>query len=221
MTKKYYEIVKEMENLFHLFNVQFFNGDVETPIITVSADTAGGAYGWCTTNKVWKSDKEEYYEINICAEYLDRPIKEVCATLLHEMVHLDNIKKGIKDVSSNGYYHNKKFKETAEAHGLVIEKMGSYGWTKTSLQESTAEWIEKNIEYEKFNLARMSKRMKAGSSSGTSSGDSSEDDSTTTEAPKKSKYKYYMCPCCKVKFYTVATINATCDDCGETFVQYR
>lgn len=215
MTKKYYEIVKEMENLFDRFNAYLFNNEVEKPIITVSSDTTGGAYGWCTTHKVWKSDDEEYYEINICAEYLDRPIKEVCATLLHEMVHLDNIKKGIKDVSSNGYYHNKKFKETAEAHGLVIEKMGSYGWTKTSLQESTEKWIEENIDYEKFNLARTSKKRR-----GTSTGSSS-DGENTTEAPKKSKYKYYMCPCCKVKFYTVATINATCDDCGETFERYK
>lgn len=220
MTNKYSDIVKEMENLFDKFNAYLFNNEVEKPVITVSSDTTGGAYGWCTVHKVWKSDTEEYYEINISAEYLDRPIKEVCATLLHEMVHLDNLGKGIKDVSSNGYYHNKKFKETAEAHGLIIEKMGNYGWTKTSLQESTAKWIEENIEYEKFNLARVSKRMRAGTSTGKSSGDSTDSDNTT-EAPKKSKYKYYMCPCCKVKFYTVATINATCDDCGETFEQYK
>lgn len=195
------ETIKELENLFNQFNELLFNNEVERPVIAILPDTTKGAYGWCTTQKVWKSDHEEYYEINICAEHLNRPIKEVCATLIHEMVHLDNIKKEIKDTDKTGRYHNKKFKETAEAHGLIIEKQGSYGWTKTSLAPSTEEWIENNISYEKFDLARVKKSKQA--------------------ATSKSKYKYYMCPCCGVKFYTVSTINAKCEDCGEWFEQYK
>lgn len=202
MNNKYYEAVKTLGELFDQFNEYLFNSEVEKPVITISPDTTSGAYGWCTTQKIWKSETEEYYEINVCAEYLNRPIKEVCATLIHEMVHLDNINKGIKDTSGNGRYHNKKFKETAEAHGLIIEKQGNVGWSKTSLQESTAQWINENIKIEKFDIARAKQTKSAG-------------------AAAKSKYKYYMCPCCHVKFYTVATINATCEDCNETFIQYK
>lgn len=198
--KNYHEAVKTLEELFEEFNSYLFNNEVEKPVITISPDTTSGAYGWCTTQKIWKSDDEEYYEINICAEHLNRPIKEVCATLIHEMVHLHNIGNGIRDTSANGRYHNKKFKETAEAHGLIIEKDSRYGWTITKLQESTEKWIEENVKIEKFNLARV-KREKA-------------------SAGKKSKYKYYMCPCCEVKFYSVHTINATCE-CGNQFVQYK
>lgn len=198
--KKYYEAVKTLEELFDQFNEYLFNNEVEKPIITISPDTTGGAYGWCTTHKIWKSDEEDYYEINICAEHLNRPIKEVCATLIHEMVHLYNIGNNIKDTSANGRYHNKKFKETAEAHGLIIEKVPSYGWTKTSLQASTSDWIDENVTITGFNLARAKKAKKAAT---------------------KSKYRYYMCPCCNVKFYTVAVINATCEDCNEAFIQYK
>lgn len=201
MTRKYYEAVKTLEDLFNKFNAQLFNSEIETPVITISPDTTSGAYGWCTTQKIWKSSEEEYYEINICAEHLNRPFNEVCATLIHEMVHLHNIGNGIQDTSANGRYHNMKFKETAEKHGLVIEKAPKIGWTITKLHDDTAKWIAENIEYKGFDLARVKKEKKA--------------------AGAKSKYNYYMCPCCGVKFYSVHQIRATCDVCMEEFVQYK
>ena len=54
--------------------------------------------------------------------------------MLHEMAHLYNLNHGIKDVSNNGYYHNKKFKETAEAHGLAISHHHTYGCGMRRLQ---------------------------------------------------------------------------------------
>lgn len=201
MTRKYYEAVKTLEDLFNKFNAHLFNSEIETPVITISPDTTSGAYGWCTTQKIWKSSDEEYYEINICAEHLNRPFNEVCATLIHEMVHLHNIGNGIQDTSANGRYHNKKFKETAEKHGLVIEKDSRAGWTITKLHEDTAKWIAENIEYKGFDLARAKKAKKT--------------------AGAKSKYNYYMCPCCGVKFYSVHQIRAICEDCGEEFIQYK
>ena len=201
MTKTYHEAVRTLEELFDQFNEYLFNNEVEKPVIAILPDTTKGAYGWCTTQKIWKSENEEYYEINICAEHLDRPIKEVCATLIHEMVHLDNIKKGIKDTSANGRYHNKRFKDTAEAHGLIIEKVERYGWTKTSLKDETAAWIDENVKIEKFDLKRVKQEK-------------------TSRASKK-KYNYYVCPCCGVKFYSIYAINAICEDCGETFMQYK
>lgn len=200
MTKKYYEVVKTLEDLFNQFNEHLFEGELEAPVISISPDTTRGAYGWCTTQKIWKSSDEEYYEINICAEHLNRSIKEVCATLIHEMVHLYNIHNGVKDTSANGRYHNRKFKETAEARGLVIEKQGNIGWSKTSLSEELAMWIDENVEIKGFDLARAPKAK---------------------AARTKSKYKYYTCPCCGVKFYTVHEINAICEDCGEKFIQYK
>ncbi len=79
-------------------------------------------------------------------ETIDRPIGEVAATMLHEMAHLYNLTHGIEDVSNNGYYHNKKFKETAEAHGLHIEKHDKYGWTITTLNAETVARIAQQPE---------------------------------------------------------------------------
>lgn len=200
MTKTYPETIKMLEDLFDQFNEYLFASEVEKPVIAVLPDTTKSAYGWCTTQKIWKSAEEEYYEINICAEHLNRPIKEVCATLIHEMVHLDNIKKGIKDTSANGRYHNKKFKDTAEKHGLIIEKDARYGWTITKLKDETAAWIDENVKIEKFDLVRVSRDKE--------------------KVKKPSKYKYYMCSCCDIKFYSIYEVNATCE-CGCEFERYK
>lgn len=51
----------------------------------------------------------------------------VAATLIHEMVHLYNIKQGIQDRSRGGTYHNKKFKGEAEKYMIRIEKHENCG----------------------------------------------------------------------------------------------
>ena len=68
-------IIGKFEKLFSKFNEQFYEGQLQTPVITVSPDTTKGAYGWCTSWKAWKEgdDSEAYYEINMCAEHLNRP----------------------------------------------------------------------------------------------------------------------------------------------------
>lgn len=125
-------VIDELETLFSKFNKAFFEGKLEKPVITVSPDHTRGAYGWCTAWKAWQDGTKEggYYEINLCAEYLNRPFEETCGTLLHEMVHLQNLQDNVQDTSRSGSYHNRKFKETAEAHGLTVEKGEKYVPTK-------------------------------------------------------------------------------------------
>lgn len=104
-------VIEELENLFSKFNARFFADKLEKPVITVSPDHTRGAYGWCTGWKAWKAGEDEgHYEINLCAEYLNRPFEETCGTLIHEMVHLQNLQDGVQDTSRSGTYHNKKFK---------------------------------------------------------------------------------------------------------------
>ena len=89
------EIVRKTEEMFDLFNKHFYEGELNRPAITVSPDGGRGAYGWCSINEIWNASGEKYREINLCAEYLDRPIFELAATLLHEMAHLYNLVHGI------------------------------------------------------------------------------------------------------------------------------
>lgn len=153
-------VIEKLEDLFSKFNEKFYNNELDKPIITVSPDTTKGAYGWCTAWKAWSTQekvtdfskmkpedieamkKEGFYEINICAEYLSRPFDKVAQTLLHEMVHLYNLQVGVQDTSRGGTYHNKKYKEAAEKHGLTVEKDAKYGWTKTSLNDEAQAFVD-------------------------------------------------------------------------------
>ena len=52
-------VIEKLENLFSKFNEKFYNGELQTPIITVSPDTTKGAYGWCTAWKAWSNKQPE------------------------------------------------------------------------------------------------------------------------------------------------------------------
>ena len=76
-------IVIKTEDLFDLFNEHFYNGELTRPAITVSPDGGRGAYGWCSVDEIWKNGDNTHREINLCAEYLDRPMPEICDTMRH------------------------------------------------------------------------------------------------------------------------------------------
>lgn len=48
-------VIEKLESLFSSFNQKFYNGELQTPVITVSPDTTKGAYGWCTSWKAWSN----------------------------------------------------------------------------------------------------------------------------------------------------------------------
>ncbi len=84
------EIVRKTEEMFDLFNEHFY-GRAEPPGHHCITGRRARAYGWCSINEIWNASGAKYREINLCAEYLDRPIFELAATLLHEMAHLYNL----------------------------------------------------------------------------------------------------------------------------------
>lgn len=194
-------VIAELETLFSKFNARFFENKLESPVITVSPDHTRGAYGWCTSWKAWQNGAKEggFYEINLCAEYLNRPYEETCGTLLHEMVHLQNLQDGVQDTSRSGTYHNKKFKETAEAHGLIVEKGEKYGWHKTTLSPEALEFVQ-SLGKQGFTLVRPRPLGLKGSSK--SGGSSS---------------RKYVCPCCGTIIRATKEVHVICAECEVEF----
>jgi len=193
-------VIEELESLFSKFNKAFFEGKLEKPVITVSPDHTRGAYGWCTGWKAWQDGAKEggYYEINLCAEYLNRPFEETCSTMIHEMVHLQNLQDGVQDTSRSGSYHNKKFKEAAEAHGLTVEKGDKYGWHKTSLAPETLTFVQ-SLGKQGFSLVRPKVNgLKGAKSSGSSS-------------------RKYVCPCCGLIIRATKEVRVICAECEVEF----
>ena len=134
----YQRATQYLVKVFRLINQEYFNNELEEPTITIQSTV--GAYGHITTNKVWSNDEVKSYELNISADYLNRPIENVVATLIHEGVHLYAMQNGIKDTSNRGVYHNRTFKELAEQRGLLISRHEKYGWTITEPTEETIDF---------------------------------------------------------------------------------
>ena len=129
----------QLEKMFRELNKHYFAGKLPEPIISLKKTPS--AYGHITCSKVWQAGGENKYEINISSATLDRPIEETASTLLHEMVHEYCMETGIKDTSNNGVYHNRRFKEQAETHGLTVDHHEKYGWTITSPSEELLDFI--------------------------------------------------------------------------------
>jgi len=141
--------------------------------------------------------KRFLYEVTICAESLARLINEIMATLTHEMVHLFCYYAEIKDVGKDGRYHNRKFKEQAEAVGLLVDKDMRLGWSLTSLGPDLAEYVSGlNIKDEVFAVFRVD----------------------NPERPKQpTKMKLWTCGCTRVR--CAVELKATCHACGENFIR--
>lgn len=204
-------MVKTLEDLFVKFNDRFFGGELETPVITIAPDTCR-AYGWFTTWRAWKEtdneDAEGYYEINVTSDYLNRDPVDIAGTLLHEMVHLYNEMRGVKDCSRGGKYHNKKFQMAAEAHGLVCEKSQKYGFSVTKPAEETVKFIE-SFDL-KFNLYRPTVSDKP-------TPDDEKDKDSKQKTRKKSSTRKYVCPVCGTIIRSTKPVNVVCGDCYEPF----
>ena len=88
-TEKYIKTAEYLSRLYDYVNDKLFDNELEKPVITIQTDEKNKAYGWFTLKKVWKESEEDEgsYEINISAQYLNRPISAITATLIHEMCH--------------------------------------------------------------------------------------------------------------------------------------
>lgn len=194
-------MVRELESLFSKLNEKYFDGELETPVITIAPDTCR-AYGWFTTWRAWKEtdnkDSDGYYEINVSSDYLDREPVEIASTLLHEMVHLYNEENGIKDCSRVGKYHNVKFRDAALAHGLNVKKDPKYGYSHTLPQDDVRAYLESlNLHFSLYRpTPQKGQRVK-----------------------KKSSTRKYICPICGTIIRATKEVHVTCSDCGVEFIE--
>ena len=210
-TTKMSRAVSQLEHIYNSLNTDFFDGALPVPIITVQSKP--GSYGHCTTSKVWKRKDGEAYELNIAAEVLDYPIEETLDTMLHEMVHLYCRENGIKEVSRGGKYHNRKFKEIAEAHGLTCIPCGQYGWNTTPGDNLVEYALSKGWSEIRIGRNSLMQMIQVGS------GGIRQDGAGQSAGGKRpSSTRKYYCPCCKQSVRATKNVNLICGDCMETMI---
>lgn len=209
----YNRVTQYLNKVFKLINSKYFDNELEMPTITIQSTV--GAYGHVTTSKVWKTESgKASYELNIGADYLDRPIENIVATLIHEGCHLYAMQNGIKDTSNRGVYHNKRFKALAEDRGLIIEKHSRYGWTITTPSEATINFcIDNNLQ------EVLITRHTGITFTGVGTGKNGNGTPVKPTAPKKGNSIKWICPCCGAIVRSTKILNIVCGDCNEKFIQ--
>lgn len=185
------DVVTKLEGLFDILNRVYFENALPKPVITVQSTPK--AYGRCSTKKIWSNDTAGQYEINIGAEYLNRPSANTAATMCHEMVHLYYLVNDIADTCQKGRYHNKTFKAEAEARDLEIGYDRTIGYSLTEPTEAFKKTLEDNGFVLEVPFARVAPKPKA-------------------KAEREKAHKY-VCPICGQEVKTTADLSLICGVC--------
>ena len=207
----YNRVAGYLNKIFDLLNAEYFESTLSRPTITIQSTPK--AYGhFSLRSDTWVSKLGGTHEINIGAGTLARPIEEVTSTLLHEMVHYYNYTLGVQDCSRGNTYHNRRFKEAAEAHGLCVTHSDKYGWSHTSPSASLLDFVLENDltdilinrnEFTGFHIP----------GTGTHSGTPIPPPSKTTSTRK------YFCPCCGISVRATKNVRIKCMDCDTPMVK--
>ena len=205
----YNRVAGYLNKVFDILNEEFFECELSKPTITIQSTPK--AYGHFSLREdTWVSKVGGTHEINIGAGTLSRPIEEVAATLLHEMVHYHNHVHGIQDCSRGNTYHNRRFRDTAEAHGLIVDHHDKYGWTITTPSDELLEVI---LKYELTDI--LINRNEFGGFQITGIGTHNGVPPFGGTAPRKSSSRKYACPCCGMSVRATKDVNIACMDCDE------
>ena len=192
-------ILEALEESHKHLNASLFGSSLKTqPVITIQSRGRKSVYGWYGCDH-WKNEVSTPAELNIVAEELHRKPGDILGTLLHEMCHQKASESKIKDCSRNGRYHNRKFKEIAEKHGLLTEeKSKALGFGVTKLAPAGRAAIDCLMS--KVTDALTVSRIPA------------------VPGKSKSKMLLYMCDCGFKIRCGKSTLEATCNLCQSPFV---
>lgn len=225
-TEKYIETVKYLGKLYDYVNGALFKNELTKPVITVQLDERNKTYGWWSVKKVWKwqdtapancaecatrDDCKNYaecaklidceeHELNITAQFLNHPINQIAATLIHEMCHQYATINNIQDTSRSHIYHNKLFKKIAEIHGLKVEFVKTIGWSHTELTEDSEKLIAAFVSENPESIIYRAPVIKGGT-------------------VKTSSTRKYVCPVCGQSVRATKQVNIICADCDEPMTE--
>jgi len=190
INESYREDLNALNALFDKLNKCFFESKLSKPVITLQYDPKK-RFGWFTAWDSWQCGENRSPEINVSTNFLDRDPIEKATTMLHDMCHLYAYQHNIKDCSRGDTYHNRFFKQIAEAHGLTVKASKKYGCGETSLTPAAREMIKKFLS--NFTFFKRNENAKTGSES---------------QSTRK-----YICPKCRQSVRATKDVNILCGIC--------
>ncbi|MCD8297112.1 MAG: SprT-like domain-containing protein [Prevotella sp.] len=118
-----------LETWFAEFNAKYFNGELPVPAFAVgNSRTRRGTMSW-RIRKKWFSKTRGDYKIRI-SNYFNVEEYDFKNVLLHEMIHLHIVSKGIKDSSPHGVVFHE-----------VMRRINADGW-KINVSEKMSGKVE-------------------------------------------------------------------------------
>ena len=192
--------------IFGYLNETYFENALSKPVITIQSTPR--AYGHVSVSKVWETEKgSPRHELNIGAGTLSRPIENVVATMLHEMVHIYCLQNNIKDTSRGYAYHNKRFKEEAEKRDLHIEYDSRIGYSITSPTDNLLTFC---LRYDLEDI-QLNRTEGFRATPPTNGGAPSPAPATPTKAPTSTRK--YQCPRCRCSVRATRDLLLICGQC--------
>ena len=155
-----------------------------------------------------------HHEVMVVAEHLDRDVTDIVGTLIHEAAHAMNFERGIHDCSRS-QYHNRAFKEAAEALGLTVAQVPHYGFAVTRLKPETVERYQDDLKYLAEVLIHRAKPTPLSGATPKGGEDEPPDDKPSSRNRKA------VCKCSFIIRVAKATLEQTvirCESCNEPFV---
>lgn len=211
-------ILTELYRIYDRLNKDWWHDELPQVFITLNPGTQGKKqyYGmftpksWGHTN-ITEEEKAQNpngdafinpdrildysHEISISPEFFLRPLENWVGTLQHEVVHLYCEINNILDTSNNGVYHNKRFLNVAEEHGLRADKAETVGYAYTIPSDQFAFWC-KSLEVDEKLFQYFRKIAEK---------------SETKATPKKR----YVCPTCGMTVQAKRNLNIVCGACNK------
>ena len=189
--------LKAFEAAYDMLNRELFDNALSRPVITITPTPH--AYGHFTPWKSWEgADGKKYCEINLGAENINRPIINVMATLVHELVHQYCYEHDLQDTSRVWRYHNKVFKTEAEKRGLIIEYDKAIGWSPTKPGDALLAMERRGLfKAADGELHRVQMGVAA------------------SGVKKKSSTRKLVCPVCGQSVRATKEVHIICGDCNE------
>lgn len=135
------EQFQSLQEAHDYFNQKLFNGKLSPCFLNFSRrqQAHGFFVGQC-----WSNDSgTQVHEISLNPDTLNRPIKEVMATLVHEMAHQWQAEFG---KPSRNNYHNKQWASKMEFIGLIPSSTGKPGGKRTG--NGMSHYIQENGRFD-------------------------------------------------------------------------
>ena len=203
-TKTYFspteETYSELQSAYDYFNKTLFNQKLPPCLITLQRH--GRYYGYFSPERFkHRNEDTTTDEIAINPDYIHQvDIIEVLATLVHEMVHLQQEHFG---TPSRSRYHNKQWAKMMEAVGLIPSDTGKPGGNKTG--QAMSHYIEPNGLFDSHcrQLIEQGINLSWGDRFG-----------RKEQKPKNGRIKY-TCSGCRLNAWAKPEISIICGQCHE------